>query len=146
MVVGALKMERQGIAATKPVSSLQQLCSKYMYCTAVTPNCLASVNQAAKCFIDCVLRTLHGPLKNQCLNIGASILQQHRSKAHVSLKPPPHMSSSSGMSKGLSGLSSSTNTSRILSNGSQPAECCRRAKLCSVPMAEAWWKGAMSPL
>ena len=70
--------------------------------------------------------TLHEPLpEHGCQDLLTATMQS----THVSLKPPPHMSNGSGMSKGLSGLGSSTSTSRILSNGSQPFECCRTADL-----------------
>ena len=47
-VVGALEMERERISATRTVSSLQQLCSRY----SSIPSCLASVSRAAEQVFD----------------------------------------------------------------------------------------------
>ena len=46
-VVGALEMKCERIPATRTVSSLQQLCSRYTVVrTTVIVNCLASVSRA----------------------------------------------------------------------------------------------------
>ena len=92
--------------------------------------------------------TLHGPFGDQCLNIDASILQQHRSKAtHVSLKPPPHMSQSSVDVKRFVGAwLLHQHQPYPVKRQPAPPSAAGEQNFAQCQWAEAWTKGAMSPL